>query len=105
MVPRNPQRESGPPTTPQRFPETTPTAYPGSEYSFILQGVFDIQKSIGKLEQATQTLMAQQKEQSEKLDKLSHRFTAVIAVALALGAILTFLSPFANTLLTQWFSK
>jgi hypothetical protein len=64
-----------------------------------------MQKSIGGLEQATQTLIAQQKQPSDKLDKLSHRFTAVIAVMLALGAILAFLSPFANTFLTHWFSK
>jgi hypothetical protein len=101
----NPQREPGPPTTPQRFPETTPTTYPGSEYSFVLQGVFDIQKSIGKLEQAVQTLTEQQKGQGEKLDKLSHKFTAAIAIVLFLGALLTFLSPFANTVLSHLFPK
>ena len=105
MPTRNPPRESGPPTTPQRFPETTPISYPGSEYSFMLQGVFDIQKSIGKLEQAVQTLTEQQKGYGEKLDKLSHRFTAAVAVIAFLGVLLTFLSPFANTLLSHFFQK
>lgn len=43
-------------TTPKRFAETTPPVYPSLDYSFVLQGVFDIQKSIGKLEQAVQTI-------------------------------------------------
>jgi hypothetical protein len=104
-MPRPTQRESGPPTVPQQFPATTPTVYPGSDYSFILQGVFDIQKSIGKLEQAVQILMDQQKAHGEKLDKLSHRFTAAVAVIAFLGVLLTFLSPFANTILSHFFPK
>jgi hypothetical protein len=101
----NPQRESGPPTTPQRYPETTPISYPGSDYSFLLQGIFDIQKSIGKLEQAVQTLTDQQKEQGKKLDGLSHKIYAAVVVLVLIGGILTFLSPFANTWLSRLFPK
>lgn len=105
MVPRGPQRESGVPTIPQQFPATTPTVYPGSDYSFILQGVFDIQKSIGKLEQAVQTITDQQREQGKKLDALSHKVYAAISVIVFIGAVLTFFSKVTNDWLFHLFSK
>jgi hypothetical protein len=104
-MPTRGQREAGPPTTPQRFPETTPPTYPGSDYSFILQGVFEIQKSMGKMEQAVQTLSDQQKEQGKKLDALSHKIYAAIAVMLFIGGVMTFFSKFTNDWLSHLFVK
>lgn len=68
MTARPTGREPENDVTPKRFAETTPPAYPGSDYSFILQGVFDIQKSMGRLEHAVETLKEMQKTQGEKLD-------------------------------------
>jgi hypothetical protein len=98
-------RESGRETTPKRFAETTPPVYPSLDYSFVLQGVFDIQKNIGKLEQAVQNLTDQQKEHSKKLDALSHKIYAAIAVILFVGAVLTFFSKFTNDWLFHSLSK
>jgi hypothetical protein len=88
-----------------KFPETTPPIYRGRDYDFVLQGVFDIQKSIGGLEQAVRTLTEQQKEQGKKLDSLSHKINAAIAVLVFIGTVLTFFSKFTNDLLTHFFSR
>jgi hypothetical protein len=100
------EKDSARETTPQRFAETTPPpVYRGSDYDFVLQGVFDIQKSIGKLEQAVQNLTDQQKEQGKKLDALSHKIYAAIAIILFVGAVLTFFSKFTNDWLTHFVTK
>ncbi|MGA2687836.1 MAG: hypothetical protein ABSE85_07175 [Candidatus Korobacteraceae bacterium] len=96
MNPRQTSREGDPDVTPKRFAETTPPQYPGSDYNFILQGVFDIQKSMGRLEQAVETLKDQQKEQGRKLDGISHKIYAAIVVLLLLGAVIGFFAKFTN---------
>jgi hypothetical protein len=71
MNPRPTSRESEGEVTPKRFAETTPPTYPGSDYNFMLQGVFEIQKSMGRLEHAVETLQEMQKTQGEKLDSVA----------------------------------
>ena len=105
MNPRQTSRDADVEVTPKRFAETTPPQYPGSDYNFILQGVFDIQKSMGRLEQGVETIREEQKDQRKKLDSLSHKVTAAIAVIVFIGAVLTFFSKFTNDLLFRLFSK
>jgi uncharacterized membrane protein len=105
MSARQTSRENDPEVTPKRFAETTPPVYPGNEYSFVLQGVFEIQKGMGRLEQAVETLKDEQKEQRKKLDALSHKVTAAIAVIVFIGAVLTFFSKFTNDWLFRLISK
>lgn len=76
---------------PPRFPETTPPHYPGSDYSFTLQAVLELQKSVGQLQEAVGTLKEQGKQHAEKLDKLNLRIYAATAVLVVLGTILGFL--------------
>jgi hypothetical protein len=79
-------------TTPQRFAETPPQpAYPGSDYSFTLQAVMEMQKSVGQLTQAVQTLTEESKQQRAKLDRISHIIYAAGAVITVVGGMIVFL--------------
>jgi hypothetical protein len=91
MVTRNPQRESGPPTTPQRFPDTTPS-FPSSDYSFTLQAVMEMQKAVGALTEAVTALQKQSIAHDGKLDGIGQdvhtaKITVRIIGAVLLGAI------------------
>jgi hypothetical protein len=59
------QTESGPP----RLPSANPP-YPSSDYSFTLQAVMEMQKILGGLTQAVNTLTEQQKEHGAKLENI-----------------------------------
>ncbi|MFZ0479318.1 MAG: hypothetical protein WAL71_09225 [Terriglobales bacterium] len=82
MTPKDNPRESGRETTPSRFPETTPPAYPGSDYSFTLQAVMEMQKGVGHLTKAVETLEEHAKSQGQKIDHMSK-------VIYAAGVVLT----------------
>jgi hypothetical protein len=92
-------KERGRETVPGRLPDTTPPVFPGPNYDFILQCVFEIQKTVGQLTQAVNTLTDQQKTLSERLNKISHQIYAAIAVILVFGAILTFFAKGINDLI------
>jgi hypothetical protein len=73
---------------PQRIAETTPQSYPGSDHSFTLQIVFELQKNVGQLTQAVSTLADQSKDNGKKLNQMSHIIYAagvVLALILAVG--------------------
>ena len=72
----NPQdQESGPPP---RIPEGPPVRSP-DDHSFLLQAMFEVQKSVGQMSQAITTLQDEFKEQRGKLDSL--RYTVGVSVA------------------------
>lgn len=86
---------------PPRFAETTPPRYPGSDYSFTLQAVLELQKAVGQLQEAVGTLKEQGKQHSEKLEKISLRIYAASAVLIVLGGIISFLLNKGVDLLVQ----
>jgi hypothetical protein len=96
MNARQTSRDSEAQVTPKRFAETTPPIYPSSDYSFVLQGIFDLKGSVAKLEQAVGTLTEQQKEQGKKLDGISHKIYAAIVVLVLVGTIIGFFAKFTN---------
>jgi len=75
--------------------------YPGPNYDFILQCVFDMQKTVGQLTQAVNTLTDQQKTLSEKIDKISHKIYAAIAVLVLIGAIFSYFAKTVNDIITH----
>src|SRR2546425_492681 len=90
MTPRE-EKERRQDSVPGSLPEGTPSSYPGSDYSFTLQSVMEMQKSVGQLIQAVTTLTETSKKHDEKIDKISHRVYAasvVIAIFTAIGAFL-----------------
>lgn len=89
-MPRQSERGSGGGETP-KFPETTPPVRTTVEQSFPLLAVMELQRAVGKLDEAVGTLKEQGKQHSEKLDKISLRIYAATAVLLVLGTILGFL--------------
>lgn len=90
-MPKGVERGASVTGVPPKFAETTPPVYRGGDFDFVLQGIFEIQKNVGTLNEAVTTLKTQGKEQGDKLDKLSHRIYAAAAVLTALGVILGFL--------------
>ena len=94
-------KERGRETSPGKLPDTTPQVFPGPNYDFILQIVFEMQKTVGQLTQAVNTLTDQQKSLSEKLDKISHKIYPAIVVLLLVGTILGFFAKGINDLIVH----
>jgi len=85
-------------TTSPKLPDTSPQPFQGSDYSFTLQAVLEVQRSLGKLENAIINLADQSQKHGDKLDKLSHKISMaqggvwVIAALIAgLGSAVAFL--------------
>ena len=100
-MPRQPERSGSQGDQLPRFPETTPQQYRGSDYSFTLQAVLELQKSVGQLQEAVGTLKEQGKQHAEKLDKISLRIYAATAVLIVLGTIIGSLANKGVDLLIQ----
>jgi len=80
-------RERGREAPPQRMAETNPPTIPMVDYSFTLQAVMDMQKSVGKLTEAVESLKDQSKRQSDKLDQIGkdvHAAKVVVSVVCGL---------------------
>jgi hypothetical protein len=87
---QQPEKQSSE-TVPQRFAETTAPQYHSSDYNFTIQALFEIQKSIGELTQATKTLSDDSKAHSQKLEhigKVLYAATAIGTILLAVGGFL-----------------
>jgi|SRR5665213_726054 len=81
-------------TSPKSFAETTPKTFPGSDYSFTLQAVFEMQGRLGRLEQAIETLTEQQRDNNKKIE----HFGKVIYAA---TAIVVFFGPLAGVIISK----
>jgi hypothetical protein len=84
---RSKRGDQRPATTPQEFPETTPPTYPGTEYSFVLQGVFELKASLAKLEQAVAHLQNSLGEHKQDLKTLNRTVWVATGVVLTISAI------------------
>lgn len=67
-----------------------PRGLRAEDHSFLLQMIFELQKSSGQLTQAVTTLTEQVRDQGKKLDSISHRVYGAAAVLGVIGAILYF---------------
>jgi hypothetical protein len=74
-------------STPPRLAETTPQVYPGQNYDFTLQAVFEMQKTMGQFTQAIQTLTEEAKDSKKTLSRLSHIIYAAAAVLAVLVTV------------------
>ena len=81
------EKERGRETIPPKMAEVTPTVYPGSDYNFTLQCVFEMKGTLGELKTAIEHLTEQSRESGKKLNHISHVVYAVGAVVTVLGAI------------------
>lgn len=86
MTPRE-DKERSRETTPPRLPDVQPQVYPGQNYDFTLQAVFEMKGTMGELKHAIETLTTQSREDSKKLNHISHVVYAVGAVVTVLGTI------------------
>jgi hypothetical protein len=86
VTPRE-DKDRGKDITTPKLGETNPQNYPGSDFSFTLQAVFEMKGTLHELKKSIETLTEQSKESRDKLSKLSHTIYAVSAVVTVLGII------------------
>jgi hypothetical protein len=78
-------------TTPRQFGESTPPQYAMVDYSFTLQAVMELQKSVGQLTARFDEFDKKLDRQSDKLDRVNRQMYAAWAVLIVLGVIGGFL--------------
>ena len=69
--PAPPSREDTTTPAAHELPQITPPTYAGSDYSFVLQSVFEIQRALGAVEKAVSTLTDELKDQRKILNWIS----------------------------------
>jgi hypothetical protein len=75
MPEKEPGRSSKPrsATTPEAYPTVPPSVpYPSGDYSYTIEVVMGMQKTIGQLEQAVKTLTEEFRDVRKKLGRISH---------------------------------
>ena len=70
---------------PERMPRTPPPEYPGSEYSFVLQTVFDLKGSLGELQGAVTALKETVTGQGKTLNWIKYILSVAIGALLVIG--------------------
>jgi len=95
-------RERTKDTIPSRLPETTPQVFPGQNYDFTLQAVFEMQKTVGKLTEAVETLKDQSKHHGDKLDKIGNDVHAAKVVLKIVGAAIVAFIAFCGWMIYEF---
>ena len=85
------------------LPSTTPISLPssGADYSFVLPTLMELQRSIGKLTQAVDTISTELGDQRTKLDSIGKQVYAAIVVLVVVGAILSFFAKGINDIIVH----
>lgn len=81
------QREAEGP--PEEFPQTPPPQL--TDWSWSLQMLMELQKTVGELSQRVDTLTKQSERHDRILNQISHRIYAVVVVLTIIGAVLLWL--------------
>lgn len=68
--PKESNQDSTPPTGISSTPPPQIQSYPGTEYSFMLQAVLDLQKAVGALTNAVDTLTKDARENASELRRV-----------------------------------
>ena len=71
---------------PESFGETTPQ-FPGQNYDFTLQAVYDMKGTVHELKNGIATLTEQVRDNDKKLDRIARVIYGAGAVLAVLGAI------------------
>jgi len=97
------------PTTPEGYPTVPPSvAYPSGDYSYTLEVVMEMQKTLGQLTQAIATLTEQGKEHGRKLEdacKDIHAAKVVVGVVCALVVAASTVLGFIAKAAIDYFSR
>ena len=96
-------------TTPEGYPTVPPSvAYPSGDYSYTLEVVMEMQKTLGQLTQAIATLTEQGKEHGRKLEdacKDIHAAKVVVGVVCALVVAASTVLGFIAKAAIDYFSR
>ena len=87
VTPRGDKDKEGREGPPQEFGATTPQTFPGQNYDFTLQAVYEMKGTLGELKKGIETLTEQVKENDKKLDRIALVVYAASAVVAILGTI------------------
>ena len=89
-----PKPESQTAVPPGEMPQTTTPGYPGADYSFVLQTVIELQKSVGGLEQCVIMLTNEIKEQRKTINRINFTLWFATGAVVVGGAVVSFFFPF-----------
>lgn len=84
-----PDRESTHESPPTELPQTPPPQ--PVDWSWSLQMIMELQKTVGALSKSVETLAAQAEKHDRKLDQISHRIYAAAALLVVIGAVLAWI--------------
>lgn len=80
---------------PTRFPDVPPARqFPSGDYSYTLEVVMALQNSVGKLTEAVESLEAQNKGHSDKLEGIGKDVYAAKVIIAIFGGIITIATAF-----------
>lgn len=94
---RGTQRHGVPDVTPQNIAETTPQPFVSPDHSFTLQAVMEVQKTIGRLEHAVETLTEESKKNRGILEDINKKIYAakvLISVLFGSGILMFIINKF-----------
>ena len=84
-----PDRENTHESPPTELPQTPPPQ--PVDWSWSLQSIMELQKTVGALSKSVETLAAQAEKHDRKLDQISHRIYAAVAVLAVVGGVLAWI--------------
>ena len=91
MADRQDDQSDQTPTTPTRFPETTPPNYPLMDFSFTVQGIFELKGSVSKLEQSVLHLKESVDDQKKDIRAVQRTLWIATGAFLVISAAAGFL--------------
>jgi hypothetical protein len=101
-MPRDPSGEE-PTSTPN--PEGTPhISYPGADYSYTVDLVGSINREIGRISEAIDSLKLESREQSRELSEVAKQVYAAKVVVSVLGTLLVLIAGFIGWTVTTYIS-
>jgi hypothetical protein len=96
-------RERGREAPPQRMAETNPPTVPMVDYSFTLQAIMEMQKSVGKLTEAVESLKEQTRGHGHKLDQIGKDVHAAKVVIGVVGSLILVAAGFLGWIINTLF--
>jgi len=100
MTPREEKRVVREEAQPGKLPETTPI-YPGNQYDFVLQCVFDLRGTVGEQTRAISNLTELVKENDKKLDDVAKDVHAAKVVISVVGGLILLAAAFIGWLIHE----
>lgn len=95
-------REIASEPTQEQLAQTKPLSTPLLDHSFTLQAVMEMQKTLGQLTQAVETLTQESKKNSDKIDKITLQIHGAKIAVYVIAGVLSLVFAFTAFLINKW---